>query len=53
MFCKTALTLNILPRRLRPGNFNDIELTALYKNVRPIATLKIRRCNGLITLYTP
>ena len=42
-------TLDLLPRRRRPRNFNKIEWTPLYKNVKPIATLKY---NGLITLYT-
>ena len=32
-------TLDLLPRRMIPRNYNNIELTQLYKNVKPIATL--------------
>ena len=39
----------LLLGRGRPRNFNNVESTPLYKNVRPIATLKY---NDIMTCYT-
>ncbi|KOX78991.1 hypothetical protein WN51_10203 [Melipona quadrifasciata] len=42
-----------LPRWERPRKFNNIELTPLYKNVRPIATLKYNDVMDLLHCILP
>ena len=56
IFYKTSMnenalykSLDLLPLGGRPRNYNNIELTPLYKNVRPIRNTKIQRYNRLIT----
>ena len=60
MFYKTSMnedalfkTLDLVPRRGRQGRFNNIELTPLYKNVKPITKqryLKSLKSNDIMDL---
>ena len=45
-------TPDLRSRRGRLRNFNNIELTPLYKNVRSIATLKYNDIMDLLHLHT-
>ena len=48
-----SITLDLLPRRMRPRNYNNVELTQLYKNVKPIATLKYNDTMDLLHYIPP
>ena len=45
--------LDLLSRRGRPRNFNNIELALLYKNVRPITILKYNDIMDLLQYIPP